>query len=180
MIICVSKSPGSPLQLAELSEFWKSALVLVWYIWSQSQAECWRNEVSLFSKVYVGSVSCGAISVGKSTRNFTAWLTRRIALSSVVTVGEQCQKRLMYSVLRLCDYFMWLQDSVLYLQPMQIQIQCNLNDKGWFGLFNTWEIGINHLVFGSFPSGEREEWLVLPGVLAEERWISRFCLTIFY
>lgn len=29
-----------------------------------------------------------------------------------------------------CDYFMWLQDSVLCLQPMQIQIQCNLNDKG--------------------------------------------------
>lgn len=25
-----------------------------------------------FSQVYVGSVSCGAISVGKSTRNFTA------------------------------------------------------------------------------------------------------------
>lgn len=32
-----------------------------------------------------------------------------------------------------CDYFMWLQDSVLCLQPMQIQIQCNLNEKGYLG-----------------------------------------------
>lgn len=76
-----------------------------------------RRLTSLYSLRGLCFMWC-RLSVDKSTRNFTAWLTRRIALSSAVTVGERCQKRLMYSVLRL---------SVIILHGFKILFStCNL------------------------------------------------------
>lgn len=78
-----------------------------------------------------------------------------------------------------CDDFRWLQDSVLCLQPMQIQIQWNLNDKGWLGLFNKQEVGVCHHVFGSFAQqgGHSEHsWgnLHRSPVLGDSAWLFLF------
>lgn len=155
--IWVWKSPGSSLQLAQSPGFQP------WFWCNLSEvrakAEGWRHEALLLSQVSMGSISCGAISLWisqleilqhDSPRNSTEFcgFGREAVPEKFNVFCFKTEVRLFYVASRF----------LLYLQSMQIQIQYNLNDKEWLGLFNKWEIDINHQVFGASP---RTEWGVI-------------------